>query len=101
MKVRMNLEYGTVAYNLDGTKVGIKVPRGSNIESFYPYCKWFGECEENGLVFDKFLLYKHTHELDSKEMSELVSGVVEECRKIGIETIPDEELNSLLDEWGK
>ena len=48
MKIKMNLEYGTVAYNLDGTEVGIKVPKGTNMEAFYPYCKWFGECEENG-----------------------------------------------------
>ncbi len=99
MKVKMNLEYGTIALNLDGTKVGIKVPYGTDINKFYPYCKKFGECEENGMTFEKFLLYKETHTLDSKEMSQLINGVVYECKQAGIETLSDEELKSMLNEW--
>lgn len=99
MKVKMNLEYGTVARNIDGTKVGIKVPACTDIESFYPYCKWFGECAEGDLYFDKYLLYKQTHTLDTKEMSQLISGVVKECNDVGIETLEPNELNSLLSEW--
>ena len=99
MKTRMNLEYGTVARNIDDTKVGIKVPYGTNVEQFYPYCKKFGECVENGMTFEKYLLYKQTHELNTKEMSDLISGVVEECKKLGIETKTKEELDSMLSEW--
>lgn len=72
MKVKMNLEYGSVARNMDNTKVGIKVPYGTNVEQFYPYCKKFGECVENDMTFEKYLLYKQTHELDTKEMSDLI-----------------------------
>lgn len=100
MKIKMNLEYGAIATNEDGTKVGIKVPKGTNMSAFYPYCKWFGECKENGLVFDKFLLYKQTHELDSKEMSKLIGGVVDECEKVGIETLTEEEIKSMMKAWG-
>lgn len=100
MKVKMNLEYGTIALNLDGTKVGIKVPYGTDINKFYPYCKKFGECIENDMTFEKFLLYKETHTLDSKEMSQLISGVVYECKQAGIETLSDEEVKSMLKEWG-
>ena len=99
MKIKMNLEYGTVAINLDGTKVGIKVPYGTNISYFYPYCKKFGECEENGMTFEKYLFYKETHTLDSKEMSQLIEGVVYECKQAGIETLSDEEVKSMLNEW--
>ncbi len=100
MKIKMNLEYGTVAINLDGTKVGIKVPKGTKIEQFYPYCKWFGDCVEGELAFDKYLFYKQTHTLDSKEMSKLIDGVVHECKQVGIETLTDEELESMMKEWG-
>ena len=48
-KIKMNLEYGTVARNVDNTKVGIKVPYGTKVEQFYPYCLKFGECIENGI----------------------------------------------------
>lgn len=101
MKIKMNLEYGTVAINEDGTKVGIKIPYGSHIEKFYPYAKKFGECVDNDITFEKFLLYKPTHELNSKEMAQLINGVVYECKENGIETLPDDELNSLLGEWNE
>lgn len=100
MKIKMNLEYGTVARNVDGTKVGVKVPYGTDMTSFYPYCKWFGECVENDITFEKYLFYKETHTLDSKEMSDLIEGVVQECKDAGIETMEECELKSLLDEWG-
>ena len=101
MKKKMNLDYGTVAINLDGTKVGIKVPKGTLIEEFYPYCKWFGECVEGDLCFDKYLLYKQTHTLDSKEMSQLIRGVVLECKDVGIETLTDEEIKSMMENYEK
>lgn len=101
MKTKMNLEYGTVALNLDGTKVGAKVPYGTDIKQFYPYCKKFGECEENGMNFEKYLFYKETHTLDSKEMTELIDGVIQECKEAGIETLTPEELQSMKESWGK
>lgn len=99
MKIHLNLKYGTIATNDDGTKFGIKVPFGSHIEQFYKYCKKFGECVENGITFEKYLLYKETHTLDTKEMAQLIDGVVSDCKEQGIETMPDNELKSLLGEW--
>ena len=99
MKIEMNLRYGTIAMNPDGTKFGIKVPFGSNIQQFYKYCKKFGECVENDITFEKYLLYKETHTLDTKEMAQLIDGVVNECKENGIETLPENELRSLLGEW--
>ena len=99
MKTELNLRYGTIAVNTDGTKFGIKVPYGSNIQQFYKYCKKFGECVENGITFEKYLLYKETHTLDTKEMAQLIDGVVSECKEQGIETLPPDEIKSLLGEW--
>lgn len=99
MKIKLNLEYGTIATNKDGTKFGIKVPFGSDLSQFYKYCKKFGECVENGITFEKYLLYKETHTLDTKEMAQLIDGVVSECKEQGIETLPPDEIKSLLGEW--
>lgn len=96
MKIKMNLEYGTIAKNKDGTKVGVKVPYGTDMKSFYPYCKKFGECVENDMTFEKYLFYKETHTLDTKEMSDLINGVVQECKDVGIETLDDVKLKSLF-----
>lgn len=99
MKIKMNLEYGTIATCKDGTKAGAKVPFGTDLSSFYPYCKKFGECVENGITFEKYLFYKQTHTLNTLEMSQLIDGVVSECKEQGIETKSREELDSLLKSW--
>ena len=57
--------------------------------------------KENGIKFDKYLFYKQTHTLNTKEMSQLINGVVEECRERGIETKTQAEINSLLESWDK
>jgi DNA-directed RNA polymerase delta subunit len=99
MKIRMNLQYGTIAKK-DGTFCGVKVPKNTDIQSFYPYAKWIGEVEEAGKMFDKYLFYKRTSELDNAEMSKLIDGVVQECHEQGIETLPPAELKALKEAWG-
>lgn len=100
MKIKMNLRYGTVAEK-DGVMCGVKVPRNTDIQSFYPYAKWIGEVEDNGKMFDKYLFYKRTSELDTKEMSVLIDGVVSECKELGIETATPQELERMMKEWDK
>ena len=34
-------------------------------------------------------------------MSQLIDGVVQECKDGGIETLTPEELKSMLNEWGE
>lgn len=38
---------------------------------------------------------------DSREMSVLLNEIVRECKELGIETNSPEEINSLLESWGK
>lgn len=99
MKIKMNLQYGTIAKDANGNSIGVKIPQGTDITQFYDYAKWFGECEENGIKFDKYLFYKRTHTLDTKEMSQLIRGVVQECQDVGIETKSKAEIESLLEQW--
>ena len=95
MKKKMVLEYGAIAYDSRGKKVGIKIPKSVNVDDFYPYAKWFGE-EEN---LNYYIFYKQTHTLDSKEMATLIDGVVAECKDCGIETLDDLELKRLVKNW--
>lgn len=97
MKIKMNLDYGTIARFEDGRIKGCKVPKGTDIKEFYKYSKWYKE--DNG--DDCYIFYKETHTLNTKEMSQLISGVVQECQDAGIETKRQEEINSLLESWGK
>lgn len=99
MKVKMNLQYGTIAKDKNGNSVGIKIPISADINDFYHYAKWFGDCVENGIKFNKYLFYKETHKLNTKEMSDLIEGVVQECRDYGIPTKTDEEIDNMLENW--
>lgn len=98
MKIKMNLDYGTIARFEDGRIKGCKVPKGTNIKEFYKYSKWY-KTDENG--DDCYIFYKETHTLDTKEMSQLINGVVQECQDVDIETRPQNEINSLLESWKK
>ena len=98
MKIKMNLDYGTIARFEDGRIKGCKVPEGTNIKEFYNYAKWYKTDEEGN---DCYIFYKQTHTLDSKEMSQLINGVVQECQDVGIETKTPQEIKSLLESWGK
>ncbi len=96
MKTKMNLEYGTIARFEDGRIKGCKVPKGTDIKEFYRYAKWY-KADDNG--DDCYIFYKETHTLNTKEMSQLINGVVQECQDVGIETRPRDEINSLLRSW--
>ena len=96
MKIKMNLDYGTIARFEDGRIKGCKVPEGTNIKEFYKYAKWYKTDEEGN---DCYIFYKETHTLNTKEMSQLIEGVVQECKDAGIETKPQVEIDSLLRSW--
>lgn len=47
------------------------------------------------------ICYYGSSTFDTKQMSRLIDSVVTDCKSIGIETKSREEINSLLEEWGK
>lgn len=47
------------------------------------------------------ILYYGSSVYDTSQMSRLIDSIVEDCQSIGIETKPQEEIDSLLAEWGK
>lgn len=67
-----------------------------------PYFKYYSEAGEsvlNGKTFKHYKVYKGSSEMDSREMSVLINGLVDECKNQGIETKPREEIESLLRSW--
>lgn len=98
-KVKMNLEYGTVATSKNGSQVVIKLPSDVDITEFYDYAKWIGEKKEKGLKLSYYVLYKQTHTLDTKEMSRLIDGVVSEAKELGIQTLTPNEIAEMKSLW--
>lgn len=95
IKVKMNLDYGTIATDEKGIKAGFKALKSIPITNFFKYAKPIGECVENGKVFVKYLIYKETHTLDTEEMASLIDGTIQEAKLIEIETLTPIELENL------
>lgn len=95
MKININLSYGTIATDTNNKVLGAKVPKGTNIQEFYPYSKKYKE--EDGC--ECYIFYKRTSELNSKEFYQLIKGLEVECKKVGIKTIDDIEFERMMAEY--
>ena len=50
--------------------------------------------------FTSYIKLKGSSEMDSKEMSVLLNGVVQEAKSMGIETVPPDEIERMNEQWG-
>lgn len=46
-------------------------------------------------------LYYGSSTYDTAQMSRLIDLIIEDCRELGIETLPPYKLNMLLEDWGR
>lgn len=60
-----------------------------------------GEVTINGTKGIHLQVYYGSHTYDTKEMSNLLNGVVSEAQFLGIQTLEDIEINRLIREWQK
>lgn len=95
IKINLNTTYGTLATDTDGQYVAVILPEKVKVEDFYSYAKWYKSVEINNKKFNSYLLYKPTHELNSKEMATLIDGTIYEAEQLGIETKTPAELAEL------
>jgi hypothetical protein len=98
-KVRLVLEYGSIMRDENGEKVGFKLPVSVDVNQIYKYAKWFDERTEDGHKFNCYIIYEHTHKLDTKQMARLIDGTVYEAKELDIETMTPQELALLKQEW--
>lgn len=98
-KTNLVIEYGAFARDDDGVKVGFKLPASVDASKIYRYVKCFDTREENGKLFNCYLVFKRTREMDTKEMSRLIDGTVFEAKELGIETLPPQKLAALVEAW--
>lgn len=101
VKRLMVIEYGTLAKDADGCTVGFKLPVSVDAATLYPYVKCFDTREENGKLFNCYLVFKQTHEMDTKEMCRLIDGTILEARALGIETDTPEQVEKFKSLWAQ
>lgn len=72
------------------------------LEFPYPHLKPTQKTLSKGdKLYRWFYQIKGSSEYDTKEMSHLIDGLVSECREMGIETIPPEELKRMMEAYEK
>lgn len=54
---------------------------------------------EDGKLYRVYRVMRGSSTYDSKEMSILIDGVVSEAKELGIETMPPEELERMINSW--
>jgi hypothetical protein len=54
---------------------------------------------DNGELYRVYLVMRGSHTYDTKEMSVLIDGTVQEAKQLGIETLPDKEIERLKSIW--
>lgn len=70
-----------------------------DVKGYFKYYKLAGTSILNGKEFNHYKIYKGSSEYDTKEMSILLNGVVQEAKNLGIKTKDDIEVERLLEEW--
>ena len=86
VKRELVVRYGAVARDESGSYVGFKLPAGMDVDTVYPYTRCYKTVEENGREFKCYLLYKHSSDMDTKEMSRLIEGTISEAKELNIDT---------------
>lgn len=79
-------------------KSNIKVSQMLEQEEIH--CYPCGSKEENGMELTFYKVYRGSHTFDTREMSILIDGVVEECKGLGIETMTPAQLHEMKEKWG-
>ena len=77
----------------------VSVLASIDVSGYFKYYVEAGESNLNGKTFKHYKVFKGSSEMDSREMSILINGLVEDCKAQGIETRPEEEVKSMLEEW--
>lgn len=101
VKKRLVIEYGALKRDADGRVVGFKLPISVDIDDIYPYAKRFDTRTENGVQFACYLVYKPTHEMDTKEFTRLIDGAIDEAKELGIDTDTPEQVARYKEDWAK
>lgn len=101
IKTRLVVDYGVIAKDGDGQTIGFKLPASVDVDRIYKYTRLFDQRTENGKLFNCYIVYKPSHEMNTAEMSRLIDGTIEEAKGLGIETDTPETLARLKEEWAR
>lgn len=100
VKKQMVLEYGTPARDKDGNIVVVMLPDRVEVDNVWAYSRFLYDKFLDGDRYCWYMLYKLTRDMDSKEFSKLIDGVISECKERGIETATPDEIARMMEGYG-
>lgn len=78
-----------------GGFISIQADKASDVTRAFDYYVQKGEGEVNGKKFLHYMVYIGSSKYNTKEMATFISGIVEEAKDLGIETLTPDELARL------
>lgn len=101
-KNQMIYDYGQPDLLDDGTQITIvsDMPMEKMLAQEQIHC-WpydFEIVDGKELVY--YRVYRGTHTYDTKEMSVIIDGTVQEAKALGIDTLSTEEIRKMKERWG-
>ena len=78
-----------------GQSILIPVKKGEKPNGYFKYYKYETSSILNGKEADWYKIFKGSSEFDSKEMTILIDGIIQECKQLGIETLTPDEISKL------
>lgn len=92
------------AFVVDGSMVYLPIPDTEEaeekmLESSTFHLKLTSQVKEgkDGVMYRTYKLLRGSSDYNTQEMAELINGLVMECKDVGIETMPEEEIKRMLD----
>lgn len=79
----------------------VSVLASVDVRGYFKYYDEFGRGSVNGKDFIHYRVYKGSSEYDTREMSILIDGIIDEAKALDIEVISEREKSLLLQEWGQ
>ena len=78
-----------------GGFISIQADKASDVTRAFDYYVQKGEGEVNGKKFLHYMVYVGSSKYNTKEMATFISGIVEEAKDLGIETLTPDEIARL------
>ncbi len=72
-----------------------------DVNGYFKYFEEFGKGHIKGKEFTHYKVFKGSSQYDTREMSILLDGIIDEAKALDIEVISEREKSLLLEEWGK
>lgn len=84
---------------LYGKSEMVSVLADIDVSKYFKYYSEAGESILKGKKFKHYKVYMGSSEMNTKQMSILIDGIVQEAKQLDIETMTPEQLGRLKEEW--